>query len=354
LFIKNIRLVFGTLLGISSWQNFRDIAFDIVIVDEAGRATLSELLVPCVKARKIVFVGDHKQLAPIIDDEIIKNLNSFTKQEVTISFFERLFEKLEKSNKDGIQHLEHFKHRLIYNYRAEDRICQLYNQPFYGGELETAKAIEGKREHYLSIFNSSVVWFDTSKRNDREDEQKGTGKINRCNVLVIEYKLREILQGMKEKNIKNSIGIITPYKAQVDLLEKMLGSIKKDFKEYYRHNLDSNQDKDLRNGFDIGTVDSFQGSDRDIIIYDCVRASKSKNSFENRNKRKGSKINFIADEKRLNVSLSRAKKLLIIVGDIEFLYTASISEGENPFYKIIGYIQKNKELYQIVNAEEVK
>lgn len=71
-------------------------------------------------------------------------------------------------------------------------------------------------------------------------------------------------------------------------------------------------------------------------------------------KEKGSKINFIADEKRLNVSLSRAKKLLIIVGDIEFLYTASISEGENPFYKIIGYIQKNKELYQIVNAEEVK
>ena len=205
LFIKNIRLVFGTLLGISSWQNFRDIAFDIVIVDEAGRATLSEFLVPCVKARKIVFVGDHKQLAPVIDDEIIKNLNSFTKQEVTISFFERLFEKLEKSNKDGIQHLEHFKHRLIYNYRAEDRICQLYNQPFYGGELETAKAIEGKREHYLSIFNSSVVWFDTSKRNDRGDEQKGTGKINRCNVLVIEYKLREILQGMKEKNIKKRI-----------------------------------------------------------------------------------------------------------------------------------------------------
>lgn len=86
---------------------------------------MSEFLVPCVKARKIVFVGDHKQLAPVIDDEIIKNLNSFTKQEVTISFFERLFEKLEKSNKDGIQHLEHFKHRLIYNYRAEDRICQL-------------------------------------------------------------------------------------------------------------------------------------------------------------------------------------------------------------------------------------
>lgn len=67
LFTKNIRLIFGTLLGISSWNNFRDIAFDIAIVDEAGRATLSELLVPCLKARKIVLVGDHKQLAPVIE-----------------------------------------------------------------------------------------------------------------------------------------------------------------------------------------------------------------------------------------------------------------------------------------------
>ena len=354
LFIKNIRLVFGTLLGILSWSNFRDITFDIAIIDEAGRATLSELLVPYVKARKIVFVGDHKQLAPVIDDEIIKNLNSFTKEEVTISFFERLFEKLEKSNKDGMQHLEHFKHRLIYNYRAEDKICQLYNQPFYDGELRTAKSIEGKKEHNLSIFNSSVVWLDTSKRDDREDEQKDTGKINKCNVLIIESKLQEILQEMKKNNIQHSIGIITPYKAQVNLLSEMLISIKKDFKEYYRHNADANQDKDLHNGFDIGTVDSFQGSDRDIIIYDCVRSSKSKNSFEDKNKRKRNKINFIADEKRLNVSLSRAKKLLIIVGDIEFLYTASVSEGENPFCKIIGYIQKNKKLYQIINTEEIK
>lgn len=101
LFTKNIRLIFGTLLGISSWNNFRDIAFDIAIVDEAGRATLSELLVPCLKARKIVLVGDHKQLAPVIDDEIASNLNKeFTKKEVATSFFERLFKRLEEYSKE--------------------------------------------------------------------------------------------------------------------------------------------------------------------------------------------------------------------------------------------------------------
>lgn len=380
LFIKNIRLIFGTLIGISSWNSFRDIVFDIAIVDEAGRATLSELLVPCLKARKIVLVGDHKQLAPVIDDEISSNLNKdFTKKEVATSFFERLFNKLEQSDKKDnyglkehnsffddllnilkgeeektyVPHLEHFKHRLIYNYRAQDEICQLYNQPFYNGELKTSQAIHDKRKHNLSIFDSSVVWFDTSKRSDREDEQRGTGKINRCNASIIRNILNSLKDEMQRKNIKLSIGIITPYKAQANLLNEDLRGIKKNFKDYYQYKEDSNQDKDLRNGFDIGTVDSFQGSDRDIIIYDCVRSSKAKNSSEDREKRKGSRINFIADEKRLNVSLSRAKKLLIIVGDREFLYLASVSEGENPFFKIIGYMEENKDKYQIIDANTI-
>lgn len=362
LFTKNIRLIFGTLLGISSWNNFRDIAFDIAIVDEAGRATLSELLVPCLKARKIVLVGDHKQLAPVIDDEIASNLNKeFTKKEVATSFFERLFKRLEEYSKEDRypneeassslverlflrriinnmheNHIEHFKHRLIYNYRAEDKICQLYNQPFYDGELITSKAIEGKREHNLSIFNSSVVWLNTNRRSDKRDKQVGTGKINRCNALLINSILYKLKDDMQKYNLKHSIGIITPYRAQTNLLKDILSRIKKEFKDFYQKNSDSNQDKDLRNGFDIGTVDSFQGSDRDIIIYDCVRS--------------GGRIDFIADEKRLNVSLSRAKKLLIIVGDMEFLYSATVSEGENPFNKIVYYIDRNKDKCQIIDA----
>ena len=362
LFTKNIRLIFGTLLGISSWNNFRDIAFDIAIVDEAGRATLSELLVPCLKARKIVLVGDHKQLAPVIDDEIASNLNKeFTKKEVATSFFERLFKRLEEYSKEDRylngeappslverlflrriinnmheNHIEHFKHRLIYNYRAEDKICQLYNQPFYDGELKTSQAIEGKREHNLSIFNSSVVWINTNRRSDKRDKQVGTGKINRCNALLINSILYKLKDDMQKYNLKHSIGIITPYRAQTNLLKDILSGIKKEFKDFYQKNSDSNQDKDLRNGFDIGTVDSFQGSDRDIIIYDCVRS--------------GGRIDFIADEKRLNVSLSRAKKLLIIVGDMEFLYSATVSEGENPFNKIVYYIDRNKDKCQIIDA----
>ncbi|ETD24975.1 AAA domain-containing protein [Helicobacter macacae] len=353
LFLKNIRVIFGTLLGISSRKDFRDIVFDFAIVDEAGRATLSELCVPCIKARHIVLVGDHKQLAPVIDDEIASNLNSnFPKKEVGTSFFERYFERLSEK-KAEVPYLENFRHRLIYNYRAEHKICELYNQPFYEGELKEALAIKGKREHNLSpLFKSSAVWIDTSKRDDREDTQAGTGKINHCNASIISSTLKILLDKSKEQNLSHSIGIITPYRAQTNLLKDKLKGIKAEFKELYADK--ASNDKDLRNGFDIGTVDSFQGSDRDIIIYDCVRSSKAKNSKEDREKRSGGKIDFIADEKRLNVSLSRAKKLLIIVGDMEFLYRASVSEGINPFYKIIDFIHKHKEDYHIIPAPQTQ
>jgi len=87
---------------------------------------------------------------------------------------------------------------------------------------------------------------------------------------------------MSSHNKNYDIGIITPYKAQMELLRSRL-AIKKNYADCK---------------IDIGTVDSFQGSDRDIIIYDCVRSGKLKQK---------AKIDFIAEEKRLNVSLSRAK-----------------------------------------------
>lgn len=341
LFTKNIRLIFGTLLGISSWNQFRDIVFDVAIVDEAGRATLSELLVPCIKAKKIILVGDHKQLAPVIDDEITQHLPPKTiKKEVSTSLFERYFKKLETAiEKDS--YLECFKHRLIYNYRAEERICELYNQPFYGGELRTKEFINESKKHHLG-FKGSVMWLDTGKLSNKEDKLAGTGKKNHCNAENIKEALKNILEQIKKLNSKTiqDIGVITPYKAQKDLLNAELKNIKKEFKEQ-------------KINLDIGTVDSFQGSDRDIIVYDCVRSSKNKNNPNNKGKG-GNNIDFIADEKRLNVSLSRAKKLLIIVGDREFLRTSNVRGGSNPFEEILDFMDNNKEKYEIIELKDYK
>jgi superfamily I DNA and/or RNA helicase len=81
----------------------------------------------------------------------------------------------------------------------------------------------------------------------------------------------------------------------------------------------------------------FQGSDRDIIIYDIVRSPENG---------KGN-IEFVANEKRLNVALSRTKELLFIVGDADFIYNASIKEKDNPFKTIIEMLSKDRENYEI-------
>lgn len=338
LFLKDIRLIFGTLIGISSWENFRDMEFGIAIIDEAGRALLSELLVPCIKARKIVLVGDHLQLAPVIDDEIAKNLKGISKEEATTSFFERWFKRIDSKIESGHEYLKNFKHRLSYNYRAEDRICALYSKVFYDNELKTAEAIKYDREHGLQAFKSSAIWLDTGRLRDKEDKQAGTGKQNLCNAKIIRKTLIDLKDKFKDSNIKD-IGIITPYKAQMFLLKQKLVSI-----------INELRDKEII--VDIGTVDSFQGSDRDMIIYDCVRSSKVTNTKKQQLNKQGSKIDFIADEKRLNVSLSRAKRLLIIVGDRDFLKNASISNGENPFTEIIEQMENNQTQYEIIKLEE--
>ncbi len=317
LFTRNIRLIFGTLLGISSWNKFREMTFDTIIVDEAGRATLSELLVPCIKAKKLILVGDHKQLAPVIDDDVLEKIDD--KNEAKTSFFQRLFERTKIADRENLLHT------LEYNYRAAGSICDLYSNAFYEGKLKTTDVINSKKRHSLS-FTSNVVWCDTGKLPDKEDKQKGTGKINQCNARIIERVLNQLKTEMSSHNKNYDIGIITPYKAQMELLRSRL-TIKKNYADCK---------------IDIGTVDSFQGSDRDIIIYDCVRSGKLKQK---------AKIDFIAEEKRLNVSLSRAKLLLIIVGDRDFLYQAKVSDKNNPFKAIIEYIAQNKDEYTVIEEK---
>lgn len=349
LFTKDIRLFFGTLLGISSWKSFRDVVFDVAIVDEAGRATLSELLVPCIKAKHIILVGDHKQLAPVVDDDVIEKLNADSKKgsdefradkkDVTTSLFERFFERIESKSKD-YAYLENFKHTLTYNYRAHKSICDLYSNAFYKGSLQTKPKISAAKAHNLRAFKTNAVWLDTGKRSDKQDSQQGTGKINRCNASIIYHTLKSLKDQILESVTIKDIGIITPYKDQSKLLERKLKNIQE---EYKKANV----------SIDIGTVDSFQGSDRDMIIYDCVRSSKAKNTQQTQKKRQGSEIGFIADRKRLNVSLSRAKKLLLIIGDKEYLRTASVSEGENPFSAIIKEFDST-EKYQVIGLTDSK
>jgi len=317
LLFKKIRVIFGTLVGISSWQDFRAVEFDYIIVDEAGRATLPELMIPLRRAKRFILVGDHKQLPPIVDNEILKQMKEYNKQDLETTLFEELYKKIEYND---------FKHFLKFNYRSHESIAKIYSDTFYNGEIETKNILV--REHKLN-FNKKVYFYSTSKLDNRFDKQSGTGKRNDINRDEIIKIIIEIEKQAKENNIKKSVGIITPYLAQRDNIKTKFRQIQNDF-----NMLD----------IEINSVDAFQGSDRDIIIYDIVRSQNDDNV----------NIEFVADEKRLNVALSRTKELLFIVGDAEFIYKASLKDKNNPFKEIIEILSKDKNNYEIKELKNEK
>ena len=316
-----IQVIFATLIGVSSWRNFRETVFDMVIIDEAGRALLSELSVPIRKAKHIILVGDQKQLAPVMDDEVIEDVDKNADEEnykddlLNYSFFGDFYDRL--ANNPNAHHF------LEYNYRAHSVICRLYSDAFYDGKLKSNKEYDYLKNHGLSIYKSPVVLIDTEKNEKRFDRQAGTGKINIFNAEIIKEELNNIIKDISKNNLQNkTIGIITPYAAQKDYLTKHLKDI-----------IEKAKEQSVR--IDIGTVDSFQGSDRDYIIYDSVRSSKGLGN-----------IKFISDEKRLNVSLSRAKELLIIIADSKFLSAAG--KGNSKWPELLEIIKNNPDIYATI------
>lgn len=148
LLFKKIRVIFGTLVGISSWQDFRAVEFDYVIVDEAGRATLPELMIPLRRAKKFILVGDHKQLPPIVDDEILAQMKEYDKKDLETTLFEELYNKIEYKD---------FKHFLKFNYRSHRSIAKIYSDTFYNSEIETKEFLV--REHGLDFDKKSIFLF---------------------------------------------------------------------------------------------------------------------------------------------------------------------------------------------------
>ncbi len=295
--------------------------FDMVIIDEVSKATPPEMLIPMLRGRKIVLVGDHRQLPPLFNehektylevaqlqdaknaelgnDGIQLSMDDFHKYKdmVTSSLFERYFEN---SDKD-------IKETLTYQYRMHKDIMNIVNL-FYDGKLEDGnkdKHEENNKAHNLTIPTVSgtpmitpekhAYWIDSSCLDESPIyEQRKTGSTSAENVLEA-YTIIELLKKMEVEYANNrkdlnpvSVGVISFYYDQVSLIRQMVR------KESF-HELD----------IDVNTVDRFQGKEKEIIIVSLVR--NVKNPRHNTN-------SHIAAFQRINVAFSRAQNLLIIVG----------------------------------------
>ncbi|MCK8826176.1 IGHMBP2 family helicase [Natroniella acetigena] len=269
--------------------------FDLLVLDEATQATEPSALIPLVKADKVVLAGDHKQLPPTI-------LNKEAEKEgLSKSLFERLLEV----------HSTEVKQMLKVQYRMNQQIMNFINQEFYEGELIAATEVKDwdLTELDFEIFQGNspaeralnckeaIAFFDTAGMNASEHfKQNSTSLQNRVEAeLCTEIVSYAINGGIKEEQI----AVITPYYDQVDLIKNLL--------KFDR--------------VEVNTVDGFQGREKEVIVLSLVRSNSKGN------------IGFLRDVRRLNVSLSRAKKKLIVIGD------SSTIGGEQIYYRLISYIQ---------------
>jgi hypothetical protein len=293
--------------GLSS----KSLGFENVIVDEAARVNPTDLLIPLVQARRrVILVGDHRQLPTTFDDEIAHGV--VEADLLKTSLFERLFALLQVVGRNtGIPRTI----TLDTQYRMHPRLGDFVSRHFYEpyGEGINSGLSKEAFDHDIKGFESRTsVWIDVPLKNGAARRTKSRSWERPAEAIEVAQLVSRIVR----ENPDTSVGVITFYSAQKELILGELdeGLVTYDefgtphIAEVYTHKFDT--DGNAHERLRIGSVDAFQGKEFDVIILSLVR------SQEIRMKDTATDIyGFAAIENRMCVALSRQKKLLIVVGD---------------------------------------
>ncbi|NWR63573.1 SETX helicase, partial [Bucorvus abyssinicus] len=254
--------------------------FSCVIVDEAGQSCEVETLIPLIhRCNKLVLVGDPRQLPPTVKS--VKAQDYGYGQ----SLMARLHQHLEEQVRlEVIRSLPVVQ--LTVQYRMHPDICLFPSNYVYGRMLKTDKATEENRCSSEWPFQPYLI-FDVG---DGREERDNDSFSNPQEVKLVMELIRTIKEKRKDLGLRR-IGIITPYSAQKKKIQEQLDRV-------YRNNSPG----------EVDTVDAFQGREKDCVIVTCVRANITRGS-----------IGFLASLQRLNVTITRAKFSLFILGRLETL-----------------------------------
>ncbi|WMT43319.1 AAA domain-containing protein [Paenibacillus sp. D2_2] len=278
--IENATIVAGTCTGFNSNPSTRNMNFDYVIVDEGAKASVPELLIPLLKGSRLILVGDHQQLPPVLNTDAIKLTSDGKQEDFESGIFKRLYDSFPKSNRI----------RLTTQYRMHRTIGDMISSVFYGNEIQTGIPDE-ERTHELQLYQGKqLIWVSTSREYNRREQrhktQQNTNSYkNEKEIQIIKQMLWDI--DKEESACWYEIAVITGYSYQKSIIRDFVA--RADF-------------KNIKN-IEVNTVDAYQGKDKDIVIYSTVRSNKDND------------IGFQKSAQRINVALSRARRLLIIVGD---------------------------------------
>ena len=320
--------------GLARVHKEYDLEYDTVIIDEAARANPLDLFIPMTQAkRRIILVGDHRQLPQIIDRKLQRKLEDeletsddedtvrqWFRDKLEESLFEHLRDALiERGREDGFDYAV----SLDAQYRTHPVLGEFISKNFYAGEEDGVKLRSPRPaedfEHRLAGFEDSVAaWIDVPKSRG-EEVRKGTSRARPVEAETLVDHLKSILDHPAAENL--SFGVITYYGGQREVLwqqmcERGLAVETEDGFEIadgYRH-LETADGLEER--LRIGTVDGFQGREFDVVFLSMVRSNDRPDQTV---KQKRGKYGHLMSPNRLNVSMSRQKRLLIVVGDSTML-----------------------------------
>ncbi|MFC0526121.1 DEAD/DEAH box helicase [Phytohabitans kaempferiae] len=285
------------------------IVFDTVIVDEAARANPLDLMIPlCLAARRVILVGDHRQLPHMLEPDIERELESSAHDEMLAalkqSMFERLFQYLRTAKtKNGQVEREI---TLDTQFRMHRVLGTFVSRAFYAEDTELGSGPNTDALHHgIQRYGEAVaVWADLSLRRHGPE----VGGRSKSRPAEADWIAQELVRLSREAPAAHNFGVIAFYRAQVQAIWTSLEAVGLASRVEGRYQATG----ELADRLHIGTVDAFQGREFDIVLLSVTRSNSLAGGRPLANRQK---YGHLMLTNRLCVAMSRQKRLLIAVGD---------------------------------------
>ena len=290
--VRSAHVVFGTVNRIALALREAEM-FDWLILDEANKVRFTETLPLLRLAARWLLVGDHRQLPPVLDESAAAFPVDEDEARVMVrdaSFFELSWAVIPETNLIMLDE----------QYRMAAAIGSYVSQASYDGRLKNGPEMAALRSPLPWPFNRNLTWLTIRGR----EKKGGSGSIsNRAEIEAVGRVVRH-LQRLGLEHLR--VAVIAMYQDQVTQLRRELRQV----------NLP---------GLAIDTVDAFEGEEADVVILSLVRSNEAE------------RIGFLKKAQRLNVAISRAKQLLVVVGDIE---TMTGREGQELYRPLLEHVER--------------
>jgi len=299
--LAEAEVVCATCIG-AGGEQLQDMQFPLVVLDEGSQCSEPESLIPLVKASAhVVLVGDQCQLPPVVQSA------EAARGGLSTSLFARLLEAGVPSAMLQVQ------------YRMHPSLSAFPNREFYSGRLvDGVRAADRPPPQGFAFPNPDmqVVFMDLP--HGQEAVTQGGSKSNEVEAKAVADLVHLLVHHLKQP--PGSIGLVTPYVAQVQLLSSKLRDLVPVCPQLGISTAASDSTE-----VEIKSVDGYQGREKDIIIFSCVRANSS------------ASVGFLEDWRRMNVAITRAKAALFIVGN-----RATLHAGDEHWRRYIDWLEKQR------------